>query len=69
MHQLEARFLGERSAMFVINPEDVEKEALAQGISRIELEVPLLVFLTFNQCILEEFSSTTTAPMVGDRYE
>lgn len=42
--------------MFVINPEDVEREALAQGISRIELEVPSLVFLTFNQCILEEFS-------------
>lgn len=43
--------------MFLISPEDVEREALAQGISRTELEVPSLVFLTFNRAVLDELSS------------
>ncbi len=42
--------------MFLINPGDVEREALAQGICRRELEVPSLVFLTFNRCVLDELS-------------
>lgn len=42
--------------MFLINPDDVETEALAQGIPRTELEVPSLVFLTFNRCVLEELT-------------
>lgn len=43
--------------MFLIDPADVEREALAQGISRTELEVPQLVFLTFNRCVLDELST------------
>jgi uridine phosphorylase len=42
--------------MFLINPDDVEKEALAQGASRAELEVPPLVFLTFNRPVVEELT-------------
>lgn len=42
--------------MFLINPDDVEREALTQGISRTELEVPRLVFLTFNRSVVEELS-------------
>jgi uridine phosphorylase len=42
--------------MFLINPDDVEKEALAQGASRAELEVPSLVFLTFNRPVVEELT-------------
>lgn len=42
--------------MFIIKPEDVEKEAITQGMSRNELEVPPLVFLTFNRAILDELT-------------
>ncbi len=42
--------------MFLINPADVEKEALALGVNESALRVPRLVFLTFNQSVLEELS-------------
>jgi len=42
--------------MFLINPDDVEREALAQVVSRPELEVPPLVFLTFNRPVVEELT-------------
>jgi uridine phosphorylase len=42
--------------MFLVNPDDVEKEALAQGVSRAELEVSPLVFLTFNRPVVEELT-------------
>ncbi|MFX0095608.1 MAG: hypothetical protein ACFFBD_27975, partial [Candidatus Hodarchaeota archaeon] len=37
--------------MFIINPADVEKEAIAQGVPRSELNIPSLVILTFNKAI------------------
>jgi uridine phosphorylase len=43
--------------MFLVSPEDVQREALEQGISRTELELPPLVFLTFNRCVLDELSN------------
>jgi uridine phosphorylase len=42
--------------MYLINAEDVEKESINQGISREELKVPTSIFLTFNKCIIDEFS-------------
>jgi uridine phosphorylase len=42
--------------MFLINPADVEEQALAQGADIGTLEVPRLVFLTFNQTVLEELA-------------
>jgi uridine phosphorylase len=42
--------------MFLINPVDVEEQALAQGADRSALEVPRLVFLTFNQTVLQELA-------------
>jgi uridine phosphorylase len=42
--------------MFLISPADVEKQALAQGVERRTLEIPRLVFLTFNQAVLEELA-------------
>jgi hypothetical protein len=38
-----------RMVMHIITPNDVEKEAVAQGASRNELQVPAVVFLTFNR--------------------
>jgi uridine phosphorylase len=43
--------------VFLIDPADVEREALAQGVTRSELQVPRVVFLTFNQTVLEELTS------------
>lgn len=43
--------------MFLITPKDVEKETIAQGIARRVLDVPIQVFLTFNQAILEELQN------------
>jgi len=48
--------LSRGGAVFLVNPRDVQREALAQGIPRTELEVPSLVFLTFNHCVLEELT-------------
>ncbi|MFX0061523.1 MAG: hypothetical protein ACFFC7_04995 [Candidatus Hermodarchaeota archaeon] len=42
--------------MFIINPKDIEKEVIAQGISRSELIIPSLVILTFNKGIIDELS-------------
>jgi uridine phosphorylase len=42
--------------MYLINPADVEEQALAQGVERKTLEVPRLVFLTFNQVVLRELA-------------
>jgi len=42
--------------VFLIDPADVEREALARGATRSELRVPRLVFLTFNQTVLEELT-------------
>ncbi len=41
-------------AMFIIAPEDVEKEALAQGINREDLKVPHIAILTFNRAVIDE---------------
>ena len=38
--------------MYLINPADVEEQALLQGIDRSALEVPRLIFLTFNQSVV-----------------
>jgi uridine phosphorylase len=43
--------------MYLINPADVEREALGQGIARTGLEVPRLAFLTFNRSVVEELSA------------
>jgi uridine phosphorylase len=40
--------------MYLINPRDVEEQALAQGVDGTTLRVPRLVFLTFNQSVLAE---------------
>jgi len=42
--------------MYLVNLIDVEREALAQGAAPSELEVPRLVFLTFNRSVVEELS-------------
>ena len=42
--------------MFLVNPNDVEKEALAHGVSRAELKAPPFVFLTFNRPVVEELT-------------
>jgi uridine phosphorylase len=42
--------------MYLIYPHDVEEQALAHGADRSTLEVPHLVFLTFNQSVLEELA-------------
>lgn len=47
--------------MFLINPIDVEEEALAQGADRSALSLPRLVFLTFNQTVLEELADLAHA--------
>lgn len=43
--------------MYLITPGDVEKEAVTQGIVRSALDVPNLIFLTFNQSVLEELAN------------
>jgi uridine phosphorylase len=43
--------------MYLITPGDVEREALAQGMQRSGLEVPRLIFLTFNQGVIQELAS------------
>jgi uridine phosphorylase len=43
--------------MYLIRPSHVEKEALLQGIDRSALEVPRLIFLTFNQSVLQELTA------------
>jgi uridine phosphorylase len=43
--------------MYLITPRDVETEALACGIERSALEVPRLIFLTFNQAVTEELTA------------
>lgn len=40
--------------MYVIEPEDVEREAIAQGSNKEDLKVPSSVFLTFNKAVLDE---------------
>jgi uridine phosphorylase len=42
--------------MYLINPGDVEKQAVAQGVDTSTLRVPRLVFLTFNQTVLGELA-------------
>ncbi len=44
--------------MYLISTSDVEEQALARGASRAELEIPRLVFLTFNRCVVEELSTS-----------
>jgi len=43
--------------MYLINPADVEEQALIHGIDRSALEVPRLIFLTFNQSVLEALTN------------
>jgi hypothetical protein len=43
--------------VYLITPSDVEKEALHQGWDRSALEVPGLIFLTFNQAVIEELTA------------
>ena len=43
--------------MYLITPRDAEREALAQGMERSALEVPRLIFLTFNQPVLQELTA------------
>jgi uridine phosphorylase len=50
------KVLRRRSAVFLINPADVERETLAQGTPRSALEVPPLVFLTFNKSVVDELT-------------
>jgi len=42
--------------MYLINPRDVEKQALAQRVDKSTLQVPRLVILTFNQSVLAELA-------------
>ncbi len=43
--------------MYLINPDDTEREAAAQGMPRTDLEIPALVFLTFSRAVQEELAS------------
>jgi uridine phosphorylase len=43
-----------RDAAFMINPEDIKKNALAKGIKKQDLDIPADVILTFNRTIVEE---------------
>jgi uridine phosphorylase len=40
--------------MYLITPSDAEREALAHGIQSSALKVPRLIFLTFNQAVIQE---------------
>ena len=46
--------------MYLITPKDVEREALSQSIQRSDLEVPRLVFLTFNQAVIQELTDLSS---------
>lgn len=47
-------------AVFIIVPENVEKETLTQGISRTDLDVPRIALLTFNRTIIDELKKLCT---------
>ena len=42
--------------MYALNPEDVEREALAHDIPRSKLEVPRFVVFTFSKAIVDELT-------------
>lgn len=42
--------------MYALNPQDIEKEAKSQGVTRSELRVPSSIILTFNRAIVEELN-------------
>ena len=44
--------------MYLIRPEQVEREALDAGLTKEELAVPQAVILTFNRPIVEELKET-----------
>ena len=44
--------------MFLVRPDDVENEAVAQGVPRSQLEIPQLVFLTFSRSVVDELTTT-----------
>jgi len=46
--------------MLSINPGDVEREAVASGAPRSDLEIPSLVFLTFNRCVLDKLTGASS---------
>jgi uridine phosphorylase len=50
---------GGRSSVYLITPANVEREALLQGINGLEMEVPHVIFLTFNQSVVQALVELT----------
>ena len=41
-------------SQFIVRPDDVEREAIIQGLTNEEIKVPPIIMLTFNKFIIDE---------------